>query len=57
MVRGILIKCLELPTGSLKHVTLVPFRHITEIDMKSYTGHHPRKMKGQPETRHTNIYS
>lgn len=38
----------ELQDGTLKHFNLTPFRHITETDLKSYKGYHPRKMKGQP---------
>jgi hypothetical protein len=39
---------LELPDGSLAHIALTPFRHIFESDLRTYKGHHPRKMKGQP---------
>lgn len=39
---------LELPDGTLRHVALTPFRHITDADLNPYKGYHPRKMKGQP---------
>lgn len=38
----------EMDDGTLKMFHLTPFREIKAPDLLAYTGHHPRKMKGNP---------
>lgn len=38
----------EMVDNSLKMFNIMPFRKITERDLRSYKGYHPRKCKGNP---------